>query len=81
MKSIAEAKSIVEKNFKGAKAQAVYKYGRDFYLFVAPSGENDTNDPFYIVSIADGKYRFLNPLENIDKFNESMEAGPIKAFG
>lgn len=39
MKSIAEAKSIVEKNFKGAKAQAVYKYGKDFYLFVAPSGE------------------------------------------
>ena len=75
-----EAKSIIERNFEGSKVQAAYQYDKKFYLLVAPTEENDNNDPFYIVDIASGKYRFLNPLEDIDKFNESIEAGPIKTF-
>ena len=74
------AKSIVEKHFKGAKVKSAYMYDDKFYLFVAPTSENDMNDPFYIVDVSDGKYRFLNPLEDIDKFNEAMEKGPIKSF-
>lgn len=74
------AKSIIEQHFKGAKPKAAYKYDNKYYLFVAPANEKDDNDPFYIVSIADGKYRFLNPLEDIDKFNEAIENGPIKTF-
>lgn len=81
MITIDEAKSIVEKNFKGAKAREVYKYGEKYYMIVAPAEKNDMNDPFYIVGIADGKYRFLNPLENIEEFNKSIENGPIKTYG
>ena len=75
-----EAKSIIEKNFDGAEVKEAYQYDKKYYLLVAPTGENDSNDPFYIVDIASGKYRFLNPLEDIDKFNESIEKGPIKTF-
>lgn len=75
-----EAKSIIEHKFEGSKVQAAYQYDKKYYLLVAPSGENDNNDPFYIVDIGTGKYRFLNPLEDIDKFNESIENGPIKVF-
>ena len=80
MISIDQAKSIIESNFKGSKAKEVYKYKDDYYMIIAPSGEKDYNDPFYIVGIADGKYRFLNPLEDIDAFNDSLENGPIKTF-
>jgi hypothetical protein len=80
MITVDEAKSIVEEHFEGSKPQSAYKYGDDFYMIIAPSGENDHNDPFYIVGIADGKYRFLNPLEDIDKFNKCWENGPIKVF-
>lgn len=80
MISLNDAKSIIEKNFKGSKVKAAYMYGKDYYLLFAPSGENDHNDPFYIVGIADGKYRFLNPLEDIDKFNDAIEKEPIKTF-
>lgn len=81
MISLEQAKSIIESHFKGAKAEAAYKYDNKFYLIVAPSGKGDTNDPFYLVDMGNGKYRFLNPLENIDKFNNAIENGPIKTFG
>lgn len=80
MISLEQAKSIIESKFKGAKAEAAYKYGDKFYLIMAPSGRDDANDPFYLVDIGSGKYRFLNPLEDIDKFNDAMENGPIKTF-
>ena len=80
MISLEQAKSIIESKFEGAKAEAAYKYDDKFYLIVAPSGNGDTNDPFYLVDIGSGKYRFLNPLEEIDKFNDAMENGPIKTF-
>lgn len=80
MITIEAAKSIIEDHFDGVKVKAAYEYGDKFYMFLAPTGENDNNDPFYIVGIADGKYRFLNPLEDIDEFNKSIEKGPIKKF-
>lgn len=80
MITVDEAKAIVEKHFDGTKAKAAFKYGEKFYMILAPTAENDNNDPFYIVGIADGKYKFLNPLEDLDKFNKSMEDGPIKTF-
>lgn len=80
MITVEQAKSVVEANFEGAKTKEIYKYKGRYYLVVAPSGAKDYNDPFYIVGIADGKYRFLNPLEDIDAFNDALESGPIKTF-
>ncbi|WP_458459237.1 hypothetical protein, partial [Pseudobutyrivibrio sp.] len=60
------AKNIVEKNFKGAKVKEIYYWddGKKYYMVVAPRFENDPNDPFYLVGINDGKYRFINPMED-----------------
>lgn len=75
-----EAKSIIESKFEGARVKEAYRYKNKFYLLVAPRGEKDANDPFYIVDIGTGKYRYLNPLEDMDAFNKSIEDGPIKTY-
>lgn len=80
MITVDDAKSIIETHFKGTKATQAYKYADKFYLIIAPSKKGDVSDPMYLVGIADGKYRFLNPLEDLDAFNESIENGPIKTF-
>jgi len=80
MIDLERAKNIVKEHFPKAQPKAAYMYGKKYYLIVAPSGENDMNDPFYIVSVANGDYRFLNPLEDIDLFNETMENGSVKTF-
>lgn len=80
MIDLGRAKSIIEEHFPKAKPKAAYMYGKKYYLIVAPIAENDMNDPFYIVDVTNGDYRFLNPLEDIDLFNDTMENGPIKVF-
>lgn len=80
MISVDGAREIIESNFKGAKAKAIYDYGKEFYLVIAPTSDGDYSDPNYIVSKSDGKYRFLNPLENMELFSDAMQAGPIKVF-
>ena len=80
MISLDEATKSIQQHFPGAKPKAAYNYKDKFYLIMAPSMKNDMNDPMYIVDIATGKYRFLNPLEDIDAFNKSIEDGPIKVF-
>lgn len=78
MISISEAANIIREHFEGAKPGAVYIYKDKYYLIFAPRGKGDINTPIYIVGIADGKYRFLNPMEDIDAFNEAMEKGAVK---
>lgn len=74
------AKNIIETNFPESKPTGAYMYKDKYYLIVAPSGKDDANDPFYIVDASNGDYRFLNPLEDIDSFNKSIERGPIQLF-
>ena len=80
MITVGEAKSIIESHFEGSKAREAYKYGDKFYMLMAPRGDGDSSDPIYLVGISDGKYRYLNPLEDIDEFNKTIENGPIKRF-
>lgn len=80
MIDLGAAKSIIEEHFKGSRVQEAYVYDKKYYLLVAPTGKRDMNDPFYIVDVNNGKYRFLNPLENIEKFNEAIKRGPIKRY-
>ena len=80
MISLMDAKKIVEKRFPEAKVEAAYKYTDQYYLFVAPSVENDVNDPFYIVDIDDGKCRFLNPMEDFDAFDSALSSTPLKKY-
>lgn len=80
MIDLGRAVDIIEEHFPKAEPKEAYMYKKKFYLIMAPSGENDRNDPFYIVDVANGDYRFLNPLEDIDSFNGALERGPIKIF-
>lgn len=80
MITVDQAKNIVEEHFRGAKAQAAYDYGKEYYLIIAPTSQNDYSDPNYIVHKESGKYRFLNPLENLKAFSASMNAVPIKIY-
>jgi len=75
-----QAKSIIESHFKGSKVRQIYKYSDNYYMLMAPRNNNDASDPIYLVNIANGNYRYLNPLEDIDVFNEAIEKGPIKKF-
>ena len=79
MITVDDAKNIVEQQFKGTKARAAYDYG-DYYMIVAPHSDDDYSDPMYVVHKASGKYRFLNPLENIESFSKTMSHGPIKIY-
>ena len=74
------AVETVKEHFHGAQPKEAYMYKDKFYMIVAPQSEKDMNDPFYIVDIATGKYRFLNPLEDMEAFNEALENGRIKSF-
>lgn len=74
------AVETIKEHFPKAKPKAAYMYKERYYLIVAPQMERDVNDPFYIVDASDGKYRFLNPLEDMEAFNKAMESGPIKTF-
>lgn len=80
MIDIGRACDIIQEHFPRAEPKSIYMYKKKFYLIMAPSGEDDSNDPFYIVDVANGDYRFLNPVEDIDAFNESIEKGPIKTI-
>ena len=80
MIDLGRAKDIIEEHFPKANPKAAYKYKDKYYLIVAPEMENDVNDPFYIVDVANGDYRFLNPVEDIEAFNDALEKGPIKTF-
>lgn len=80
MIDIGRACDIIQEHFPRAEPKSIYMYKKKFYLIVAPSGEDDSNDPFYIVDVANGDYRFINPTEDIDAFNESIERGPIKTI-
>lgn len=78
MISIDQAVDIVKSNFKGSEPKEVYIYDNDYYMIFAPSGKDDNNTPIYIVGISDGRHRYLNPLEDIDKFNAALDRGPVK---
>lgn len=78
MIDVNQAVEIVTKHFSEARPKEIYKYKDKFYMIVAPASENDPSDPFYIVNISNGDYRFLNPLEDIGAFNKALESGPIK---
>lgn len=79
MITIDEAKSIVEDRFK-VKVKTVLKYGDEFYLLMAPHSDTDYSDPMYLVGIADGRCRFLNPLEDFEAFQKSIDNGPLKQY-
>lgn len=81
MIDVKRACDIIEEHFPRAKPRNVYRYKEHFYLIFAPEKEGDSNDPIYLVNIGNGDYRFLNPLEDIEAFNEAIEKGPIKIMG
>lgn len=78
MISINDAIGIVKDTYPGSEPRKVFEYKDKFYLIFCKPNEADRYDPFYLVSIEDGSTRFLNPVEDIEAFSDSINNRLIK---
>ena len=73
MISAKDAYKILKRSFPKKHILDCSIYDGKAYLFTAKEHieEDQYNDPFYLVGIKTKAIRQLNPLEDLDKFNEA----------
>lgn len=47
-------------------------YDKSSYLFIAPEGDNDMDDPFYLVNGSSGKVTPFSPITNFPKYTDAI---------
>lgn len=80
MIDINRALDIIKKQFPEVKPSKVYMYKNDYYMIVGETSGKKQIDPFYLVDRGNGRYRQLNPLEDMAAFDAMIKRGPIKTL-
>lgn len=74
MIKIPEAARCLKRKHPDVTIKGVALFDRNFYLFIAPSGNGpDFNDPYYLVSIKNGRVYSFAPAEYLSEFRDAID--------